>query len=303
MSGRPPLSFLIPAYNYGHFLEDAVLSITRGNLELDDEIIIINDASTDNTESILKSLAANNLQIRSLSHRHNKRWGTACLNTGIEAARHDLFFTLDADNMLVPGSVGPLVRFMVEKDADVTAFQEIRFIDRDSSEPTHSWFFKEQCTLADALAGHIWPGSSGQYLFTRNSWLTAGRCDEFCALDSWAFGIQLLATGAKMVSMPNSHYLHRWGHASLYTREQKSGSLSLKCLRTILPLVDLLEPESADYLFSKEGRSSWFENLDKKPLRIREGGVGVDGRVSHYSRKRDPFFRRLRYVLANKISP
>jgi glycosyltransferase involved in cell wall biosynthesis len=300
---RPPVTFIISAYNYGGFLEEAVQSICHGNLENDDEIIIVNDASTDNTEVILKGLTDNNQQIRKFTHRHNKKWGTACINTAIEVAQHDIFFPLDADNLLAPGSITPLVRSMCETQADAAAFQEVRFFNTDQNKPTHSWFYKERCNLTDALAGHHWPGSNGQYLYTRQSWLNAGRCDEFTGHDNWTFGIQLLASGAKMITLPNSHYFHRWGHESLNVREQRAGSLSLRCLRTLLPIIDLLEQESVDYLFSEEGRISWFTNLEKRPLRVRGEAVGIDGRVIQHPRKKDPFLRRLRWILAHKIAP
>ena len=43
------ISFIIPAYNCAKFLSDAVNSIFNGNFAVGDEVIIVDDASTDNT--------------------------------------------------------------------------------------------------------------------------------------------------------------------------------------------------------------------------------------------------------------
>jgi glycosyltransferase involved in cell wall biosynthesis len=304
MSTRPAISYIISAFNYAHFLGDAVDSICSGNLKPGDEILIVNDASTDNTAEVAVALAARVPQIKVLTHRHNKGCFNAGVNTAVEVAKNDVFFGLAADNLLVPDSVGALVVFMLEKKADVAAFGELRFFTTDIAKPTHSWFYAEEITLADALASHEWPGSDGNGLFTRECWLRAGRCDEFiCGLDSWSFGIQQMATGSKMVTLPETYYLHRWGHESLFVRGAKEGKHSLKSLRVLLPYLDLLEEESVAYLFSPEGRGNWFENLRQRPLRVRGSELGRAGNVVHYWKPKEAFLKRLRRFIARKIAP
>jgi len=51
----PLISIIIPCYNYGRYLNDAVQSIVEQN-EKNFEIIIVNDGSTDNTEQIANEL-------------------------------------------------------------------------------------------------------------------------------------------------------------------------------------------------------------------------------------------------------
>lgn len=303
MTRRPPISFVVPIYNYGHFLPQAIASIVDGNLESEDEILIVNDASTDNTADVMRELAQKSSQIKPLTHRYNKGCFNAGLNTAIEAANHGLLFGLAADNLLAPNSVDGLVAFMTERAADVAAFQEVRFFTKDITKPTHSWIFHEECTLADALSGHEWPGSSGHYLFTRGCWQRAGRADEFFGgLDSWAFGIQLLGSGSKMVSMPRTYYLHRWGHDSLWRRETVHGKLSAKALRALLPILDQFEPATIEYLFN-EGRTNWFENLKDHPLKVREKPIGRPGRIVQYRADKGPLLERVRRYLARKLAP
>ena len=72
---KPGVSFIVPAYNCAQYLPDTIQSIENGNLERDDEIIIVDDASTDETRQVMDELAAKNGQIRTIHHRFNKRTG------------------------------------------------------------------------------------------------------------------------------------------------------------------------------------------------------------------------------------
>ena len=53
------ISFIIPAYNCAKFLPDTINSIFNGNFTAGDEVIIIDDASTDKTLKIAEKLQKN----------------------------------------------------------------------------------------------------------------------------------------------------------------------------------------------------------------------------------------------------
>ncbi len=57
------IPFLIPSHNYGNFLKKCVKSIIKNNPKYIKEIIIVNDASSDNTDQIIKELKKENLPI------------------------------------------------------------------------------------------------------------------------------------------------------------------------------------------------------------------------------------------------
>ena len=67
----PPLiSFVVPCYNYARFLPDCLNSILHQEGDFDFEIIIIDDASTDNTADVIRSFA--DPRIRVITHVLNK---------------------------------------------------------------------------------------------------------------------------------------------------------------------------------------------------------------------------------------
>lgn len=95
----PLVSVLIPCYNYGHFLAEAVdsaLNQTHPNME----ILVLDDASTDNTRQVAESYG-NRIRYFPLPHSGQP----ATLNTGLDQAQGEYFVCLDADNVLKPAFV------------------------------------------------------------------------------------------------------------------------------------------------------------------------------------------------------
>jgi glycosyltransferase involved in cell wall biosynthesis len=93
------VSIIVPCYNSGDFLLDAVESCFKSSFQ-NFEILIVNDGSTDQlTLSHLESLAARD-KIR-VFHQPNQGVGKA-RNIAAAHAKGDFFFFLDADNRVRP---------------------------------------------------------------------------------------------------------------------------------------------------------------------------------------------------------
>jgi glycosyltransferase involved in cell wall biosynthesis len=264
------ISFFIPAYNCEKTIRESVESIINGNFEDNDEIIIVNDGSNDNTGKIINSLRDEIDNLHNFSHKRNKG-GAAARNTAVENANNETLFCLDSDNVLTPGSIQSLKAYMSKSRADIVAFEELHYFINTTKEITHKWKFKVgEISLADCLSDTVFPGASGNYMFTRESWLKAGGYPEFAgALDAWGFGFRQLATGSKMIVMDNSWYYHRYGYESYWVRESKKGITSLIAIQILIPFLGLISEEDVEYIFSKEGRYNWFENLKIHPIRLK----------------------------------
>lgn len=268
------ISFIMPAYNAEKTIKESIYSILKSNFDQNDELIITNDCSTDQTENIIKEIIKTNpeAKIRLINHEFNKG-GAAARNTSVESAKNQLIFCLDSDNVLETNSIKPLQKKLLKEKADVAVFQEIRFFNHDKSNPTHSWFFDRKSTynFEQCLSNTIIPAASGNYLYTKDSWIRAGRYPEFAgALDAWGFGVKQAATGSKTVILKNSYYCHRYGHDSYWTRENNKGDLSLKALQVIMPYLPLINEDDVEYIFSKDGRLTWYLNVDKHPIRLKK---------------------------------
>lgn len=91
------VSVIIPAYNYADFIAEAIdsaLQQSHNNIE----VIIIDDGSTDNTASIVSSLAKNDARIFYI-YQYNQGL-SAARNTGIKNATGEFLVFLDADDVM-----------------------------------------------------------------------------------------------------------------------------------------------------------------------------------------------------------
>ena len=66
------VSVVIPCYNYGRFLRDAVHSVLTGQDGVDVRVLIIDDASTDNSVEVAKALAEEDFRIEIAVHGVNR---------------------------------------------------------------------------------------------------------------------------------------------------------------------------------------------------------------------------------------
>jgi GT2 family glycosyltransferase len=292
--GERSVTYIVPAYNCERTILETLGSIVNGNLETGDEIVVVDDCSTDSTAVLLKEFATRTgTDIRILRHSEN-RGGGAARNTAVLAAKNSLIFCLDSDNVLAPGSVRSLIFNLIRSAADSAAFQELRYFRRNIRSITHMWVFPaREISFEDALSSVIVPISSGNYLYTKNSWEQVGGYPEDArALDAWGFGFRQLAHGQKMIVVKESGYFHRYGHESYWKRESKKASNAALAFRIVSPFLSQISPESISYISAGPGAQNWFDGLDTRPLKTVSGKAGGGGRLVS-----SPSFRnRLRRV-------
>ncbi|MCL4499637.1 MAG: glycosyltransferase [Chloroflexi bacterium] len=101
MSERAPLvSTVIPVYNGASYIEEALRSVF-GQTYPNIEVIVVDDASTDETPSILKKHESRVTVVR----RPANGGVSSCRNVGITASRGDLIAFLDSDDLWLPDHV------------------------------------------------------------------------------------------------------------------------------------------------------------------------------------------------------
>ena len=115
------LSIVIPAYNEAntiHLILDKVASVQLIN-QIEKEVIIVNDSSTDHTEEvILKYIENSDLNIQYYKHDYNQGKGAA-LHTGIKKATGDYLIIQDAELEYDPEEYNDLLKPVIQGHADV----------------------------------------------------------------------------------------------------------------------------------------------------------------------------------------
>lgn len=102
----PLISVVIPTYNHGNFLPDAIDS-ARQQTYPNIEIIVVDDGSTDNTNQVVASYEDELVFIR------QKNQGlSSARNTGIKAAAGNYIALLDADDYWLPSFLSTVAAYL-----------------------------------------------------------------------------------------------------------------------------------------------------------------------------------------------
>jgi glycosyltransferase involved in cell wall biosynthesis len=111
-------SFVIPTYNRSEKVRRAINSILiQKNWSDCSEIIVVDDGSTDNTESSLQNYLKHD-QIKLIKHDVNAGVAQA-KNTGILHAKYQYSVLLDSDDLLKDGALVHLKNLVLNKNYDL----------------------------------------------------------------------------------------------------------------------------------------------------------------------------------------
>lgn len=111
----PDVSVVIPTYNRKEFLADAIASCFAGNEEIDVEVVVVDDHSTDGTRTFLDQLDDNRVRVLT-----NPGDGVQpARNAGLEAARGTTVRFLDDDDYFYSGAVARQYKALEKNGAEV----------------------------------------------------------------------------------------------------------------------------------------------------------------------------------------
>ena len=126
-SMQPLVSVITANYNYARYISEAVASLQAQTYE-HWELIIIDDGSSDDSEVVIRALAAREPRIRLFCHEGKKNLGLAAtVKKGIEQAQGVYVAFLEADDMFAPECLALRVEKMRQSGAAVI-FNHIRLI-------------------------------------------------------------------------------------------------------------------------------------------------------------------------------
>lgn len=111
---RPKVSVVIPVYNERATVEELLRRVQA--VELEKEIVVVDDCSTDGTREILQRLQTD--RVRAFFHDRNRGKGAA-LRRGFEEARGEIVIVQDADLEYDPGDYHTLLQPIERGVADV----------------------------------------------------------------------------------------------------------------------------------------------------------------------------------------
>lgn len=170
-------SIIIPVYNEGENIRQLIDEVSvHMNGQRDYEIIVVDDASTDDTSAVLVKCRGQYGQLRVLSHRERCGQSTA-IATGIEAAVAPWIVTMDGDGQNDPADVPRLYQAMQEAD------DRIRLIAGYRKKRNDTLLKRFSSRLANSVRGFVLKDNTpdtgcGLKIFSRDTFLGLPRFDH-----------------------------------------------------------------------------------------------------------------------------
>ena len=196
---NPRISVIIPCFNLGRYLPEAIASV-REQTYTDYEIIIVDDGSTDGeTAQALKSAAASGLRvIRSENHGLS-----AARNLGISHARGELISCLDADDMFD-------AQWLELAVARIDAEPDLAFVSHwlEAFGDEHGPWTPGRSDLTALLDQNVFNGAA---MFRRPLVDAVGGFDESMrdGCEDWEFWIRVMEAGHRGAIIPTPLYRYR----------------------------------------------------------------------------------------------
>lgn len=222
----PRVSVIMPCYNYGRYLRDAVNSLVGGPTCLGKqpgqtfqsfEIVIVDDASTDDSWETAQELADPWRGIRALRMERNSGC-PAALNYGIRHSYGEYIHILSADDMREPWALEQLLAGCRANGNHKVAYGDFRVIKNGKRD---RWLRMYQYSVKRLLHKNMMPAG---ILYPRQAWKDAGgyRDEMREGREDWAFNIALARAGWFGVHIGESgNLIRREGHnRSLRTEDR-----------------------------------------------------------------------------------
>src|ERR1700692_1324271 len=130
-NGAPEISVVLATYNRRHSLPRAIASV-QAQEGVRFELIIVDDASRDDTATYLATLEDPALRVMTCDHNGGP---SAARNRGLAAARADIVAFLDSDDAYRPGRLAaPLAAFAADSGLVATLSSAVKHDRKDMRE-------------------------------------------------------------------------------------------------------------------------------------------------------------------------
>jgi glycosyltransferase involved in cell wall biosynthesis len=199
--GKGKVSIVVPCYNHGAMLREALASVEQVRNENLLEVIIVNDGSTDaETIRVLKEVAEAGYRIVSQPNRRV----SAARNAGIQLAKGEFILPLDSDNRIRGVYLNEAVALLKENAAIGVIYADAEWF----GEKTGRWH-GQKFNLSSLLRMNFIDVCA---LYRKALWEEVGGYDEqmpWMGLEDWDFWLRVAARGGTFVHLSKIGFDYR----------------------------------------------------------------------------------------------
>ncbi len=195
------VSVIIPAYNYGRYLEEAVRSVQAQSYR-DWDITIVDDGSTDDTPIVGARLAKED-PIRIRFYRKENGGVAAARNFAISLSEGEFIMPLDADDVLMPCALQDFVQALRDDPQSGYSYsnlENVNVLPGDQRLWHQGPFMRGRVTLENtAASASMW----------RRSLFDAGVRYRRMIFEDWDLWLQIIAHGFRAYYIPKVLFQYR----------------------------------------------------------------------------------------------
>ncbi|TRU43045.1 MAG: glycosyltransferase family 2 protein [Microcystis aeruginosa Ma_QC_Ca_00000000_S207] len=239
------VSVLIPCYQHGHLLPQAVESVLKQSYQ-NHEIIIINDGSTDNTHQVGQEYAQKYPQ--QIKYLYQERQGqVAARKNGSTLIRGEFLITLDADDLLAPSMMAKCAESLSKNPEAAAVASNVWMVAEDGQTILGQLDQSEVPRWPNILENNTWGGIAGIMIRSQSlqkvGWFNF---DGTAGGEDWDIWIRFARARQKLLHIPD--FLARYRNSY--------GSHSRQALRVLKGILQVL-----DYLTKEDPRLIQLENV------------------------------------------
>jgi glycosyltransferase involved in cell wall biosynthesis len=124
---KTTLSVIIPNYNHGHYIGEA-LEVVVGQSFRPLEVIVIDDCSTDQSVEVIEKFVSRDSTVR-LSRNERNLGPVPTVNIGLEKVKGDFVYTMAADDRISPGFFEKSIQLLDQYPQAGLCSADMAFID------------------------------------------------------------------------------------------------------------------------------------------------------------------------------
>lgn len=196
----PLVSIIIPVFNDEKYIEETLESVK--NQEYTNwQCIIVNDGSTDNSETIIKNYITNNIQFIYLSKENSGVSDTR--NFGIEKCSGEYILPLDSDDLISTTYLKEAITVFNKNPETALVYCNANFFGEKNSKFKLQKYVYEDLVLSNSIFCSA--------IYRKSDFMNTNGYDINLklGLEDWEFWITFLNAESKVVKLDKVHFFYR----------------------------------------------------------------------------------------------
>lgn len=217
MSTVPRVSVVIPAHNAASFISGTLASVYEQTIA-PEEVIVVNDGSTDETESVLRRLGSRLPPSFTWMSIPNSGGPATPRNLGIEQTNGEYVAFLDQDDIWYPTKLARQLEHFASEPGLALSFTGYRFVagDRTRLVLQDDWDPDPAVVLVKLMISPAAVGPPSTVMIRREALKAVPPFDNRVGFsDDWKMWLHIAAAGLRMDYVPDVLVDYRWHGANL----------------------------------------------------------------------------------------